>query len=1032
MQLKKAINFYIKDIEKLHAKLTPNSEFEVMFYNYNKDFRNRLSLENYTRVISYLTNRGKIKINTMLDISYDNIRISINGIENINKYVTLFSKKSNFMFFKNMITVDDKNVTIQKKNKIKEDKIDIDDFYLRFRLSEEKDMLKSELDQIKKQETPIIFRFKERISYYIENEKDTKIVIDVTKVKQVKNINDINFAAPIYELELELMSKNKKKEHLDIILDEAEKLIKVLQESNYIISVSESENVVSYYRNILNINKEKQALDGRQPVSLEIRHLINVLPNKYAVTDKADGDRYFLIIKEKHVYLISTNLEVKYTGIELQNNNYDGTVLDGEYIYLDEENRHIYMFFDCLRVKDVDLRNEIEFSKRIQAGLEICNECFIFKGQKQQKIGKYKSSDYDNDKLIEYHRNEMINNMSNLNHDIKIRKDLLLIRSKYFISVIGLQDNEIYKYSVLMWNLYMYDKSIKCPYTLDGLIYQPLQEPYVTNKADVKLFEYKWKPPTHNTIDFYIEFERDRNNRVIYVFDNSKEDMIENRPYVICNLYSGKKTKTDEIPIKFNEDENEHETYLFVDNNHNVLDIEGNAIQDKTVVEFYYNNDINTDKKIKWVPIRTRYDKTESVIRYQKKYGNEISTAKRIWDSIQYPVLFNDIDILSKDKMFKKHCKILFAMENKKTKQPQVYYQKVTNLAKPMRAFHNWVKDEIIKRHAQNADVLDYACGRGGDILKYFYSGIKSYIGVDIDYNGIHSPGDGAIARYKNLSRKFNNFPLMTFIQADGGAIFEYDKQKNIIAKMSEKNKEHLDKYLSGNIKYDLISCQFAIHYFLENKLRFSNFCDNLCNLIKNKGYFICTTFDADEVIKLLDNNDTYTISYITKDGEKKTFFEIIKKFDIKSDTIGTGKVIDVHNSWISDDNVYQTEYLVSKDYLVNKLKEKCGLKLIESKLFSDIYKDSKETLMNSTDSYMKPIQDYYDQKDEINKKSMIVTNLNRYYIFRKDNSDNVSHKKEELEELSTELDHKDRKSTKNKSDKTSKVSKKEKPNKHK
>jgi len=1009
MQLKKAITPYIKDIEKLYSDLKSDGEFEFMFFNYSRDEKNRLSLENYTRMLSYLISRGEVKTTTILDISYNDIRISINGVDNINKYITLFSKKSSFIFFKSMINVDDKNVIIQRKIKSKENKVDINEFFIRVRLSEEKDIKKGELDNLKNNhDTQIMFRFKERVSYFIENSKDVKIVIDVTTVKQVTDINSLNFAQPTYELELELTTaniKNKKKEYMDTLITEAERIIKVVQESNYIISTTESNDVISYYQNILNVSSEKHALDGRQPVSLEIRHLINILPNKYTVTDKADGNRYFLIIKDRKVYLISTNLDVKYTGIELDTDKHNETILDGEYIYLEEENRHLFMFFDCIKAGTKDLRTETDFIKRLQSGIDICNDVFIFKGQTQQKFAKYKSSDYSIEKLIDFYRNEMITNMKNLNHDIKIRKDLLLIRSKYFIPVLGLQDNEIYKYSVLMWNLYMYDKHIKCPYTLDGLIYQPLIEPYVTIKNDIKLFEYKWKPPNNNTIDFYIEFERDKNNKIVYVFDNSKEDELENKPYVICTLFSGKRTRTGEIPVRFNEDNNGHETYLFVDSNHNVLDIEGNVIQDKTVVEFYYDNDVTTNEKLKWVPIRTRYDKTESVIRHKKKYGNDITVALRIWDSIQYPVLINDIDILSKDSTFKKHMKKLSDIENKKTKKPQVYYQKVSNLAKPMRAFHNWIKDEMIKRHANNTTILDYACGRGGDIGKYYHAGIKSYVGIDIDHKNIYSSGDGAIARYQTMKHKMKDVPPMTFIQADGGALFNYEQQRNIITRMSDNNRAMIEQYLSGKQKYDLISCQFAIHYFLENKLRFSNFCENISTLIAPNGYFMCTTFDADEVVKLLGDNDSFTMHYVTKDGEKKTLFEIIKKFELKGDVIDTGKAIDVHNSWISDEGVYQTEYLVGKEFLVSKLRENCGLKLIESKLFSNIYKDKQSEIQKIKEPYMRNAQEYYDQSDEINLKSMTITNLNRYYIFKKESSTSKSKLKDSTDEDSTNED---------------------------
>ena len=109
-----------------------------------------------------------------------------------------------------------------------------------------------------------------------------------------------------------------------------------------------------------------------------------------------------------------------------------------------------------------------------------------------------------------------------------------------------------------------------------------------------------------------------------------------------------------------------HYTYLLLDENKNVVDIEGDIIQDKTVVEFFYDTDLKVDKHFKWTPIRTRYDKTESVNLFKQKYGNEMRTGLRILNSILYPVLFTDLHILSNDNTYKNHINVLTKREEKK------------------------------------------------------------------------------------------------------------------------------------------------------------------------------------------------------------------------------------------------------------------------------------------------------------------------------------------------------------------------------
>ena len=51
----------------------------------------------------------------------------------------------------------------------------------------------------------------------------------------------------------------------------------------------------------------------QSPISFELQYLSETIPNKYAVTDKADGDRFLLFItSESKVYLLNNN--VTYLG----------------------------------------------------------------------------------------------------------------------------------------------------------------------------------------------------------------------------------------------------------------------------------------------------------------------------------------------------------------------------------------------------------------------------------------------------------------------------------------------------------------------------------------------------------------------------------------------------------------------------------------------------------------------------------------------------------------------------------------------
>jgi hypothetical protein len=707
---------------------------------------------------------------------------------------------------------------------------------------------------------------------------------------------------------------------------------------------------------------------------------------------------------------------VKNSGIKLEDklSNYNGTIMDGELIFLPKKNRHMFLVFDCLFNGSTDLRKNPKLMDRLKEADKIIQKCFVFDTQKNFTFSDYKSrtSEFNLNDVIDFHEGQMRDYMDALNNDIDIEKRYPLIRRKYFIDVVGAKPWEIFAYASSMYKKYTESQDIKCPYLLDGLIFQPLDQEYITSTRDSKYLDYKWKPPHHNSIDFFIEFEKDKDSgKILTVYDNSNDGYIRNKPYKICNLHVGYRSKIGEQPVLFRQEEELYMAYLFLTDGE-VRDLEGNILQDKTVVEFYYNSDPAIEDKFRWVPIKIRNDKTESVIKFRKRYGNYIDVANKVWRSIIKPVLISDFEELAKGnntyekKMADMRSKISHELIVSTAKE-NVYYQVKGYLAKPMRQFHNWIKSIIIYtychlmyEHEQAQTILDISCGRGGDLLKFYYAKCKSYVGIDIDKEGLISAVDGAESRYAQMRKTHPNFPEMTFIQADAGALFNVADQTRVFGGMSDDNARKMNKFFpveqNNKVKFDRVNCQFAMHYFLKNDETWSNFKTNLNNHLKAGGFFMTTTFDADRINELLKDKETYTVHYTTDKGEKKILFELKRYQEFKEKPFKPGNAIDVHAAWMFKEGQYQTEYLVDKDFIVADLYKDCDLELVDTDLFDNQYEIHKDYFLNyakyddnsETRQFLLKVAGFYEH-NEINGGCFKYTRLERYYVFRK--RDNIN-----------------------------------------
>ena len=716
------------------------------------------------------------------------------------------------------------------------------------------------------------------------------------------------------------------------------------------------------------------------------------------------------IIFNKKLYLIFTNLEVKFSGLELKTNDYNDTILDGEYIYHNETNKFLFVTFDILFYKGENIQSEPNLELRYIKLKDVMSKCFNFSSEFRKYDGEFDM------KKIEKHYNEDLDKyLDKVNKNIKNMKEETIVFEKYYIFPLGGLDLEIFRYSEIIWNSYTKSKADLVPYILDGLIYTGTSQIYTKSLKDIKYKIYKWKPPNKNSIDFFVKYEKDsQTGKHLNVYDNTNENN-EGATYKILNLHVGKLVNNIEIPVSFRKNDNLNIAKIKNDNDV-IRDLEGDLIQDNTVVEFYYDDNPSISAEFRWVPLRTRYDKTESVQKHKKKYGNNTDIADAIWNSIQEKITIDDLNRLSNEDNYNNEIleikKRIDAQVVAIEKQKDIYYQKMTDFGKPLRNFHNYVKSNIIFTYCspkyfnsklKKMSVLDVGVGRGGDIQKFFHSKVGKYVGIDVDSHGINSSTDGAVSRYNNFRRKMPNFPKMDFIVADAGSKLDLDSQLKSLGKMSDSNIKLIKDNFRQDIKYDVFNCQLMIHFLLKDETTWGNFCYNVNKFLDDNGYLLISTFDGEKLHENFKNNKGKIVEMYTEEGKKSVFFEFNSTYDLKDKNINKlGLGYESYVAMVKDEGCCDVEYLVGEKFLIESLKTNCNLDLLEVNNFYNFYEQQKPFFSNvapkeenrdSKNFFMK-IQQYYDLEDDVNRAGLEFTKLHKYYIFKKNKINIVSEEK--------------------------------------
>jgi len=992
---------FIKD-----AKKNINYEFEVRFWNKNNI---KINSDKYNKVfhkfIFSKDNNGfgyKYEMKNILDIildkdvSYnsDNIRISINGLDNIKKY----------WLTSNIDDINTSDIKFIEKEKI--DKIDEENYNIRFSLNNEipeTNLLNKNKDLLLSSNQDKIFRLKNRYSIFTD---DNLFLIDMTSVKygRGKNFKESTTLKEnlTYEIEIEYIGKNIDVE-LEFITKKllyyCEIILKILQNSNILITNTLTNNIKNFYNKLVN-NKYNDNFIAASPVTIHRDNLlrnanINNIYNKYAVTLKADGERNFLIVysssnKEDNgkIFIFNNNFHFIYTGYK--DTEWSNTLIETELI--DNGNdKEIYMY-DILFSKGDDVRRkhltDIRKETISNTRLDILDK---FQKSTTRKI-----------------------------HENFNEKNCIKIKTKKYIQSVRSDGSDIFQKVKELWDNKKYNT-----FNVDGIIFVPKYEYYPLHGGPWRTL-FKWKPPELNTIDFLIKVAKDDSKKdikspyinVIDRLDGKTETIL--KQFKTIQLYvTGQKTVYTEnhkankinIPILFNPfnlDEKNSEIHnvvkIFIDDNEKIyandpITGEKEEIYDDIIVEFGYDN--SKEDGFKWIPYRFRKDKTMLYKNGKEMYGNSQYTANDVFKAINLPITEEMITTGNipleelKDDVDKKSYYLRDLNDNSKRERFQ--YQN----------FHNhYVKYQLLYfsspsyiheyKSGTHGKLLDLCCGKGVDINKIKRAKYAEVIGMDIDYKNIKE----AQEFYKNMVP----FPKPKAFY------FRGDSSKLIWPSQScgdtETEKIKTREYIPTKYLFDTVSLQFCFHYFFKDEISLRTIIQNINDNLKIGGFVIGTTFDGERIYNLLKNNEF--ISGKTSSGE--LMWKIDKKYSstkllFTEKKPNFGKQIDVLVKTIG---VVHPEYLVNFNYL-DKIMEEYGFSKVIVKPFEEFYNELMENknLMDLTDIELKKDIEVVKKMSEDEKRFSFMSSA---FIYKKEknSSDSLFKKLVDLVEKKHKLKKKD------------------------
>jgi ribA/ribD-fused uncharacterized protein len=721
-----------------------------------------------------------------------------------------------------------------------------------------------------------------------------------SKTKQTKTFRDILAQPPTYELEVEVVNRDlSEKEISKSLLTAIAPLLAAYQGSPFLLTSSDMDR----YR----LEFEATRVPFVHPVTLERRHLRADRPNNilagYTVTNKADGERCFLVVvRDKRLLRITPRQTIVWTGLTSTNDVHVGDIVDGEYL----ADRNLFCIFDVYAYRGKDTRRlplmitdeDVKPTSRLG-----CAHAFV---------------------------SDLTKDFAGLSTTTPLR-----VSTKMFLAGEGKSMEEAIR-KIL---------DTKFEYPTDGLVFTPRSSPVAPiteRRGNAWMSLYKWKPPQQNSIDFLVKFKQVQSYDVnlgklvfkgtLYI-SRTPGDIIHpcetmTGEYVEMVLPSDIRVENfgaHRVPSPFQpvvpKSPDAHVINIPLNDRGIPVDMEGNRVEDNTIIECSYDTD-----NARWNIMRTRHDKTYQYrVLHKPNFGNDIKVANSIWTNIHIPIseqMIRDIASVPPDD----------------TAEDDLYYRDNLDardrILKDVYGFHNRIKDSLYRSSVKPGDtLLEFGVGRAGDLLKWKRTKPSLVVGVDTSNSNLLSTQQGACVRY--LKEKADNptefLPPVLFIKTDmtEPLLESENKYAKILAGTEPATTPYLERF--SNLKeFDAISCQFAIHYACESDQVFKAFVKNLADL--GKGMFFGTCLDGASVYALLMGKQSHTFR-----ADSQVFGEFVKEYDDGDGwTEEFGKAISVH---LESFEKPQKEYLVPFGKITEILAGE-GYQLVGSCLFQEYYSE--------------------------------------------------------------------------------------------
>jgi hypothetical protein len=500
-------------------------------------------------------------------------------------------------------------------------------------------------------------------------------------------------------------------------------------------------------------------------------------PISYYLTDKADGIRALVSVHNGKCRVLLSSNMYEFSAPDEISN----TIADAELVYGETQKFTLYLF-DCMVVDDKSIA-KLGFSERVQHILraaEIIHAC--------------------------------------------VTKDGNNCVAKVFTQLIDpLEKGFRARYEA------------KTPYEKDGLI---MTEPGSSYELT---HNYKWKPHTHNTIDFLARkcpaqllgtkpYEVRANNTLYILFVGISHNM-------------HKKLGLNLIP---------HYKKLFPEASAHYYPIQFAPSADP-LAYLYYSSDSNLDGKIvelsregfdngtdpHWIFHRVRDDRKQE----RADYGNDYKTAELTY--INYIDVFHFEDLYKRsDSYFTKPADSMYFASNK---------------------FKRFVISLVLRENLSGAKwVIDAAAGLGADLRRYQEIKVDNAVFIDIDPTAIAE----LITRkftyftHKKRQQQDNARVGMGTIMGGGTALVPFTgggmyglTVHTLVADLKSPAERLIAQIYQFGVNpgiVDGIVCNFALHYLCDTTDNIRNMLLFVYRMLKVNGLFIFTVMDGARIFELL------------------------------------------------------------------------------------------------------------------------------------------------------------------------------------